>query len=85
MLFSPGEEQGEESRKLAEIRHHRHVSQALRAKSPNERPRAIINEVRAIKLQLEAFNRASNEFASRRMDKSIRSALAGHKIDELRI
>lgn len=48
MLFSPGEEQGEESRKLAEIRHHRHVSQALRAKSPNERPRAIINEVRAI-------------------------------------
>jgi molecular chaperone HscA len=39
----------------------------------------------AIKLQLEAFNRASNEFASRRMDKSIRSALAGHKIDELRI
>ena len=33
---------------MAEIRHHRHVSQALRAKSPNDRPRAIINEVRAI-------------------------------------
>ncbi len=42
-------------------------------------------EVRAIKIQLEAFNRASNEFASRRMDKSIREALAGHKIDEIRI
>jgi molecular chaperone HscA len=41
--------------------------------------------IAAIKMQLEAFNRASNEFASRRMDKSIRSALAGHKIDELRI
>lgn len=40
---------------------------------------------RAIKIQLEAFNRASNEFASRRMDKSIRQALTGHKIDEIRI
>lgn len=49
------------------------------------RDAAAGNDVRAIKLQLEAFNRASNEFASRRMDKSIRSALAGHKIDELRI
>ncbi|WP_079433530.1 Fe-S protein assembly chaperone HscA [Zoogloea sp. LCSB751] len=42
-------------------------------------------EARAIKIQLEVFNRASNEFASRRMDKSIREALAGHKIDEIRI
>ncbi|RTL24788.1 MAG: Fe-S protein assembly chaperone HscA, partial [Rhodocyclaceae bacterium] len=42
-------------------------------------------DARAIKIQLEAFNRASNEFASRRMDKSIRGALAGHKIDEIRI
>ena len=49
------------------------------------RDAAAADDVRAIKLQLEAFNRASNEFASRRMDKSIRSALAGHKIDELRI
>ena len=49
------------------------------------RDAAAGDDVRAIKLQLEAFNRASNEFASRRMDKSIRSALAGHKIDELRI
>ncbi|WP_374259686.1 Fe-S protein assembly chaperone HscA [Zoogloea sp.] len=49
------------------------------------RTAAAGDDVRAIKLQLEAFNRASNEFASRRMDKSIREALAGHKIDELRI
>ena len=42
-------------------------------------------DARAIKIQLEAFNRASNEFASRRMDKSIREALAGHRIDDLRI
>ncbi len=42
-------------------------------------------DARAIKIQLEAFNRASNEFASRRMDKSIREALSGHRIDDLRI
>ncbi|MDD3353358.1 Fe-S protein assembly chaperone HscA [Zoogloea sp.] len=42
-------------------------------------------DARAIKIQLESFNRASNEFASRRMDKSIRQALAGHKIDEIRL
>ncbi|MBL8452606.1 MAG: Fe-S protein assembly chaperone HscA [Zoogloea sp.] len=42
-------------------------------------------DARAIKIQLEAFSRASNEFASRRMDKSIREALAGHRIDDLRI
>jgi molecular chaperone HscA len=42
-------------------------------------------EARAIKIQLEVFNRASNEFASRRMDKSIRGALAGQKIDEIRL
>lgn len=43
------------------------------------------SEARAIKIQLEVFNRASNEFASRRMDKSIRGALAGQKIDEIRL
>ena len=43
------------------------------------------SEARAIKIQLEAFNRASNEFASRRMDKSIRGALAGQKIDDIRL
>ena len=42
-------------------------------------------DARAIKLALEAFNRASNEFASRRMDRSIRAALSGHKIDDIRI
>ena len=42
-------------------------------------------DARAIKLALESFNRASNEFASRRMDRSIRAALSGHKIDDIRI
>jgi molecular chaperone HscA len=51
---------------------------ALRAASEGQ-------EARAIKIQLEVFNRASNEFASRRMDKSIRGALAGQKIDEIRL
>lgn len=49
------------------------------------REAAAGQDVRAIKIQLESFNRASNEFASRRMDKSIRGALAGHKIEDLRI
>jgi molecular chaperone HscA len=43
------------------------------------------SDVRALKLELEVFNRASNDFASRRMDKSIRAALSGHKIDDIRI
>ncbi len=49
------------------------------------RDAAAGNDVRQIKLQLEAFNRASNEFASRRMDRSIRHALAGQKIDQLKV
>ena len=34
---------------------------------------------------LDAASRATDDFASRRMDKSIRSALAGHKVDELKV
>ncbi len=49
------------------------------------RDAAAGSDVRQIKLQLEAFNRASNEFASRRMDRSIRQALAGQKIDQLKV
>lgn len=41
---------------------------------------------RAIMIQLEAFNRASNEFASRRMDKSIRQGPdRPQDFDEIRI
>jgi len=58
---------------------------ALDAAIATLRSAAQGQDSRAIKIQLEAFNRASNEFASRRMDKSIRQALAGHKIDEIRI
>ena len=38
---------------------------------------------RAIKAGIDAVARATDEFAARRMDNSIRSALAGHKVDEL--
>jgi molecular chaperone HscA len=69
----------------------RRAARRSRARAPSTRPSphcasaAEGQDARAIKIQLEAFNRASNEFASRRMDKSIREALAGHKIDEIRI
>ena len=58
---------------------------ALDAAIASLRATADGQDSRAIKIQLEAFNRASNEFASRRMDKSIRQALAGQRIDDLRI
>jgi molecular chaperone HscA len=38
---------------------------------------------RAIKSGVDALARATDEFAARRMDSSIRSALAGHKVDEI--
>ena len=59
--------------------------QALDAAIAALRAAATGRDARAIKIQLEAFNRASNDFASRRMDKSIREALAGHRIEDLRI
>jgi molecular chaperone HscA len=37
----------------------------------------------AIRQALEALNRATTEFAQRRMDQSVQRALAGHKISEL--
>jgi len=40
---------------------------------------------REIKKGIEALARATDEFAARRMDKSIRSALAGHKVDEIQV
>ncbi len=40
---------------------------------------------RAIKSGIDALARATDEFAARRMDNSIRSALAGHKVDELEL
>ncbi len=43
------------------------------------------NDHRAIKTGIDAFARTTDEFAARRMDKSIRSALAGHKVDELEL
>ncbi|QDF97397.1 Fe-S protein assembly chaperone HscA [Azoarcus sp. DD4] len=40
---------------------------------------------RAIKAGIDALTRATDEFAARRMDNSIRSALAGHKVDEFEV
>jgi molecular chaperone HscA len=40
---------------------------------------------RAIKTGIDAFARATDEFAARRMDNGIRSALAGHKVNELEL
>ena len=40
---------------------------------------------RAIKTGIDAFARTTDEFAARRMDNSIRSALAGLKVDELEL
>lgn len=37
----------------------------------------------AIKAAIERTNKLTDEFAARRMDKSIRSALQGHKVDEV--
>ena len=43
------------------------------------------SDVGKIKKALAALNRGTEEFASARMDKSIRSALAGQKIDQLEV
>ena len=40
---------------------------------------------RAIKAGIDALGRATDDFAARRMDNSIRSVLAGHKVDELEL
>jgi len=74
------------------------TEQALLKDGPllDEAERASIDEVlaslrslrdgddhRAIKTGIDALAKATDEFAARRMDSSIRSALAGHKIDEI--
>nr|WP_086941248.1 Fe-S protein assembly chaperone HscA [Thaumasiovibrio occultus] len=41
------------------------------------------NDARAIEAGIKKTDQASQEFAARRMDKSIRQALAGHSIDEV--
>lgn len=40
------------------------------------------DDPRKIKQAIEALNKASTDFAARRMDASIQSAMAGHKVDE---
>ncbi|MDT3670950.1 MAG: Fe-S protein assembly chaperone HscA [Aromatoleum sp.] len=43
------------------------------------------DDPRAIKQGIDALARATDEFAARRMDLSVRSALAGHKVDEIQV
>jgi molecular chaperone HscA len=43
------------------------------------------DDPRAVKRGIEALARATDEFAARRMDKSIRTALAGQKVDEIQV
>ena len=40
------------------------------------------NDPHQIKRAIEALNKVSTDFAARRMDASIQSAMAGHKVDE---
>ncbi|NMG73957.1 Fe-S protein assembly chaperone HscA [Aromatoleum diolicum] len=43
------------------------------------------DDPRAIKKGIDALSRVTDEFAARRMDKSIRTALAGQKVDEIQV
>jgi molecular chaperone HscA len=56
-----------------------------RIRSSMDALRAVIagSDHPAIKRAVEALNLASTEFAQRRMDKSVKDALAGHKLSEL--
>ena len=56
-----------------------------RIRSSMDALRAVIegSDHQAIKRALEALNLATTEFAQRRMDKSVKHALAGHKLSDL--
>ncbi|BAL25117.1 Fe-S protein assembly chaperone HscA [Azoarcus sp. KH32C] len=49
------------------------------------REKAAGSDPQAIKKGIGALSRATDEFAARRMDKSIRTALTGHKVDEIQV
>ena len=42
-----------------------------------------LTDHQAIKEAVEALARGTEEFAARRMDRSVRSALAGRRLDEI--
>jgi molecular chaperone HscA len=58
---------------------------ALETRMAALREMAAGQDSRAITQGIEALNRASETFAARRMDASVKQALAGHKLDELGI
>ena len=43
------------------------------------------NEHRVIKQAIEYLNEVTTEFAARRMDNTIKQALAGHRVDEIKL
>lgn len=57
----------------------------VRIRNSMDSLRTVINgsDHQAIKRAVEALNLASTEFAQRRMDKSVKQALAGHKLSDL--
>lgn len=61
------------------------VAAQARIRSSMDALRGVLegSDHQAIKRAVEALNLASTEFAQRRMDKSVRSALAGHKLSDL--
>lgn len=58
---------------------------ALEAKMTELRTAMTGSEIRAITASMEALNHASETFAGRRMDVSIKQALTGHKLDEIKV
>ena len=58
---------------------------AIEAAVSELRDLAAGNDPRAVKKGIDALGRATDEFAARRMDKSIRTALTGHKVDEIQV
>ena len=45
--------------------------------------KAVYSERDALRIASEALNRATQDFAARRMDKSVQKSLAGHKLEEI--
>jgi molecular chaperone HscA len=70
------EEDGKTLLSAEEIQGIRQLMEALRSIVPGD-------DMDAIKQATEALNRGTMEFAARRMDRSVRSALTGHRLDEL--
>ena len=70
------------NRRFAEVEDRR-SQHRVRAAIAHVRALGAGTDHRAIKAGVDGLARATDDFAARRMDSSIRSALAGHKVDEI--